>query len=83
MFVLVSGPLSLLSLYLAYLCYRQARYRHTLALALVALFMLLVSIGVVGAGYLTGVAIRAEIATTNPAGDAVLSFHHPVSGVER
>lgn len=63
MLVLFSAPACLLSLYLAWLCYRQARYRHTLVLGLIALFMLLLTLGVLGAGYVTSLAIKAETAS--------------------
>lgn len=53
MMVLLTGPLCLLSFYLANLCYKTAYYRHTLFLTIFAIFMLLISLGVVGASYWT------------------------------
>lgn len=61
MLALISGPASLLCVFLAYLCYRKAHYRHMLILSMVAIFMLIFTIGILAAGYLMGVAINAEM----------------------
>ncbi len=63
MMVLLTGPLCLLSFYLAYLCYRSAYYRHTLFLSLFAVFMLLITLGVVGASYFTWQALQEGLAS--------------------
>ena len=62
MMVLLTGPLCLLSFYLAYLCYRSGYLRHTLFLTIFAVFMLLITIGVVGASYFTWQALQEELA---------------------
>lgn len=60
MMAVISGPAFLLCSYLAFLCYRQGRYRHTLTLTLVAMVMLFVTIGVIWASYHTGVILQRE-----------------------
>ena len=60
--VIFSAPACLLSFYLAYLCYRNACYRQTLALTLVAVLLLAFTLGMLGAGYFSGVALQEELA---------------------
>lgn len=62
MIAVISGPAFLLCSYLALLCYRQARYRHTLVLTLIAVLMLSVTLGVVWASYYTGLVLKRELA---------------------
>ncbi len=47
-------PFSMLCFYLAFLCYQKAYYRHALVLFLFACGALLLSAGLLGAGYLAG-----------------------------
>ena len=70
--VIFSAPACLLSFYLAYLCYRRARYPHALVLALVAVIMLVVTLGVLGAGYFAGQAIEVESAACYPWSPSVI-----------
>jgi hypothetical protein len=60
--VIFSAPVCLLSFYLAFLCYRKSLYPHTIALTLLAVFMLLFTLGVLAAGFLTSKTINDEIA---------------------
>ena len=50
--IVLSAPLCLLCFYLAWLCGRQARYRHGLVLLVFGLALLVVTLGLLGAGYL-------------------------------
>ena len=61
--IVFSAPACLLNFYLAYLCYRKAHYRHTLVLALIAVFMLFVTLGLLGAGYYSWLILKVEAAT--------------------
>ncbi|MEJ2471831.1 MAG: hypothetical protein P8Y96_12045 [Desulfuromonadales bacterium] len=61
--VLFSAPIFLLCCYLALVCYRQARYQHTLVLVLVAGLMLLITLGVLGGGYFLSLSMSREAAT--------------------
>lgn len=56
--VIFSAPTCLLSLYLAYLCYRQARYPHALVLVAIAVVMLAMTLGGLAAGLFAGRAIE-------------------------
>lgn len=58
--VIFSAPVCLLSFYLAFLCYRKSLYPHTIALTMVAVFMLLLTVGILGAGFLAGKTINDE-----------------------
>ena len=58
--VVFSAPVCLLSFYLAFLCYRKSLYPFTVALTLVAVFLLLLSLGILGAGFLAGKTINDE-----------------------
>ncbi|MBE0501312.1 MAG: hypothetical protein IBX47_07710 [Desulfuromonadales bacterium] len=60
--VFLTAPACLLSFVLALLCYRKAYYRHTMVLSLIALFMLVVTLGVIGFGYSAWSAIDTELA---------------------
>lgn len=60
MMVILSAPLCLLCLYLAWLCYRQACYKHTLVLGLFAVLLLLITVGFIGAGYYTWDVLKLE-----------------------
>ena len=66
--VIFSAPVCLLSFYLAFLCYRKSLYPHTVALTVVAVFMLLLTVGILGAGFLAGTTINDE--TTNHSSSA-------------
>jgi hypothetical protein len=61
MIVFFTAPLFFLCSYLAFLCFRKARYRHTVALTLVAAFMLVLTVGVLCALYLLGIRMSLEI----------------------
>lgn len=63
LFVLFSAPVCLLSFYLAFLCFRKALYPHTVVLTVIAVFMLLFTLGVLGAGFLANQAIQDELAS--------------------
>ncbi|MDH3961698.1 MAG: hypothetical protein OET55_10580 [Desulfuromonadales bacterium] len=60
--VIFSAPICLLSFYLAFLCYRKSLYPHTIALTMLAVFMLLLTLGILAAGFLAGKTINDEIA---------------------
>ncbi len=60
MIVIFSAPLFFLCSYLAFVCFKKARYQHSVALALVASFMLALTLGVLCAVYLLGVQISFE-----------------------
>ena len=51
----------MLSFYLAYLCYRKSLYPHTIALTMLAVFMLLLTLGILAAGLLASKTINDEI----------------------
>jgi len=51
----------MLSFYLAFLCYRKCLYPHTIALTLLAVFMLLLTLGILAAGFLASKTINDEI----------------------
>jgi hypothetical protein len=61
MIVIFSTPLFLLCTYLAYVCYRKTKYKHSLALAAVASFMLILTVGILCAVYLLGIQISLEV----------------------
>jgi len=52
----------MLSFYLAFLCYRKSLYPHTIALSLLGVFMLLLTLGILAAGFLASKTINDEIA---------------------
>ncbi len=60
--VIFSAPVCMLSFYLAFLCYRKSLYPHTIALTMLAVFMLLLTLGILAAGFLAGKTINDEIA---------------------
>jgi len=60
--VIFSAPVCLLSFYLAFLCYRKSLYPHTIALTMLAVFMLLLTLGILAAGFLASKTINDEIA---------------------
>jgi hypothetical protein len=53
----------MLCFYLAYLCYRHDLYQHTLVLTVIAVFTLVLSVTLIGAGYVMNEMIKTEIAT--------------------
>lgn len=57
MMVILTGPISLLCFYLAYLCLRKNFRRHALILGGFAIFFLVLSVVLVGAGYYTWLAL--------------------------
>jgi len=61
MIVIFSAPLFFLCSYLAFLCFRKARYQHSLALALVATFMLVLTVSVLCCIYFLGIQMSLEI----------------------
>jgi len=61
MIVIFSAPLFLLCSYLAFLCFRKARYQHSLALALVATFMLILTVSVLFCVYFLGIQMSLEL----------------------
>ena len=60
MILLLSVPVFLLCSYLAYVCLKQAKFKHSVVLAMVAIFMLVLSLGILGAVYLLGTQISIE-----------------------
>lgn len=62
MIIIFSLPLFFLCTYLAYLCFKKAKYQNSMILALVAGFMLILTLGVLCAMYLLGVQISLEAA---------------------
>ena len=54
----------MLSFYLAFLCYRKSLYPHTIGLTLLGVFMLLLTLGILAAGFLASKTINDEIAFT-------------------
>ena len=60
MIVIFSGPLFFLCSYLAFLCFRKARYQHSVALGLVATFMLALTVSVIFGMYFLGVQMSLE-----------------------
>jgi hypothetical protein len=61
--IFLTVPGCLLSLYLAFLCYRKAFYKHALVLSMVAGFMLIVTLAVVVIGYSAWCVIDEELVT--------------------
>ncbi len=61
--IFLTAPASLLSFYLAFLCYRKAYYSHALVLSMVAGFMLIVTLAVVVIGYSAWNVIDDELVT--------------------
>lgn len=61
MIIVFSTPLFFLCTYLAYLCFKKSRYQHSLVLALVATFMLALTLGVLCTVYLLGMQISLEV----------------------
>lgn len=61
MIVVFSAPLFLLCSYLAFLCFRKARYQHSVILALVATFMLVLTVSVLCGIYFLGIQMSLEI----------------------
>jgi hypothetical protein len=60
--VIFSAPVCLLSFYLAFLCYRKSLYPHTIALGMLGAFMLLLTLGILAAGFFASKTINDEIA---------------------
>lgn len=60
--VFLTAPACLLSFYLAFLCYKRSFYRHTLILASFGICMLLVTVGILGFGYLVWAEMGEELA---------------------
>jgi hypothetical protein len=61
MIVAFSAPLFLLCSYLAFLCFRKARYQHSVILALVATFMRVLTVSVLCGIYFLGIEMSLEI----------------------
>ena len=61
MIVAFSAPLFFLCSYLAFLCFRKARYQHSVVLALVATFMLVLTVSVLCGIYFLGIQMSLEI----------------------
>jgi len=60
MIVVFSGPLFFLCSYLAFLCFRKARYQHSVVLGLVATFMLVLTVSVLFCIYFLGLQMSLE-----------------------
>lgn len=63
MMVILTGPLCLLCLFLAYRCYRIDYHKQTLVLGGFAFFFLILTIVFVGAGYYAWEALNNPVAT--------------------
>lgn len=63
MILIFSTPLFFLCSYLAFLCFRKARYQHFVVLALVATFMLVLTVGALCFLYFFGVQMSLELST--------------------
>ena len=50
-FVFLTAPICILCFYLAFMCYRKAYYTHTVVLSLFAVFMLVITLGIIGVSY--------------------------------
>ncbi len=61
MLLFLTTPLCLLSFILAYLTWRKASYRHTLAFGSFGVFMLLISVGMFWASYYGWEILQAEL----------------------
>ncbi|WP_303720219.1 hypothetical protein [Malonomonas rubra] len=60
MMLLLTGPICLLCFYLSFLCLRRKFHKHALVLGGVALFFLVLSLALIGAGYFTWLSLNAE-----------------------
>lgn len=60
MIVVFSAPLFFLCTYLAFVCFKKTKYRHSIVLAIIATFMLALTLGVLCAVYLIGLQISLE-----------------------
>ncbi len=61
MIVVFSAPLFFLCSYLAFLCFRKARYQHSVVLSLVATFMLILTVSVLCGMYFLGIQMSLEL----------------------
>ena len=61
MMIILTGPACVLSFVLAHLCYRADCYRQTVVLTAFAVFMLILTLGLFGAGYYTWGAFQAGV----------------------
>ena len=62
MMVFLTAPACLLSIVLAYLCYKRAYYRHMLVLSVFAICMLVVTVSILGVGYFMWMEMNEEFA---------------------
>jgi hypothetical protein len=60
MIVAFSVPLFFLCSYLAFLCFRKARYQHSIVLGLFATFMLVLTVSVLCGIYFLGIQMSLE-----------------------
>jgi hypothetical protein len=58
MMVLLTGPLSLLCFYLAYLCFRRDFRKQALVIGGFAMFFMFLSVVLIGAGYYTWLSLE-------------------------
>ena len=61
MIVIFSAPLFFLCSYLAFLCFRKARYQNSAILTLVATFMLVLTVSVLFCVYFLGIQMSLEL----------------------
>ena len=61
MTLIFSTPLFFLCSYLAFICFQKARYQHFVVLALVAAFMLVLTVGALCFIYIFGVQMSLEL----------------------
>jgi hypothetical protein len=60
-FIFLTAPICLLCSYLAFICYKKSYYQHTIVLSLCALFMLIVTLGIIGISYSAWNVIEEEL----------------------
>lgn len=60
-FVFLTAPICILCFYLAFICYRKAYYTHTFVLSLLAVFMLVITLGIIGISYSAWSVIDKEL----------------------
>jgi len=60
-FIFLTAPICLLCAYLAFVCYKKAYYPHTIVLSLAALFMFVLTLGIIGISYSAWSVIDEEL----------------------
>ena len=60
-FIFLTTPICILCFYLAFICYRKSYYQHTIVLSVFAVFMLVVTLGIIGISYSAWSVIDEEL----------------------